>query len=136
RDLPGGCEGAPARLEQIIIRGATSQGRATLHGHKWTGGRQISRHIALDQRFVTVVPRGEVDADALDHALHDRVLDGLNEPRRQQFGIKTVRIADDLGKTTIDDVIERRVEILEIVWRADEDDVGSWRHAMHGLNVQ
>src|SRR5215813_7858030 len=90
RRVPTTASGAPASLEQVVIRGANSQTGAADCRHEWAGRRPIDSDEAVDERLIAVVARREVDADAFDHALQDRVLLGPDKTQRQQLAVETV----------------------------------------------
>ena len=50
--------------------------------------------------------------------------------------MEAVGVGHDVGEVPVDDVVERGVEVLVVVRRADVDDVGAGRHAVHRLDVE
>ena len=127
---------APTGLDDAVVALADTQAGATHGGHERTGGRPICRPVAHRQRLVAVIARREVDTDALDGTLEQRVLLGLDEPEGQQLSREAVRVGHDRGEMPIDDMVHRRVEVLVVVGRPHVDDVRVGRHAVHGLDVE
>src|SRR5206468_1847075 len=103
--------------------GTNRQGGPAHRGHERAGGWPVRGHVTLDLRLIAVVSGGEVDADPLDDALQDRVLLRLDVPGRQQLGVKAIRVADYRRDVLVHDVVERRVQVLEVVRCPDEHDV-------------
>jgi hypothetical protein len=68
--------------------------------------------------------------------VENSVLVRLDESERQVFSVKAIRVADYLGQVPVDDVVQRRVEVLEVVGSTHEDHVGRGGHAMHRLDVE
>ena len=90
----------------------------------------------MDARFICVVARREIDADAFGCALDERVLKWLNKSSWQEFCREAIRIAHDLREMLIHHVIHRRVQVLIVVGRADVNDVGVGRHAVNRFYVE
>ena len=63
-------------------------------------------------------------------------LKGLMRASGQRLAGPAVGVRHDIGEVPIDDVIEGRVEVLVVVRGTDVDDLGVWRHAVNGLDVE
>ncbi len=130
-------ECAPAGLPDIAIARADPQAGAAHRCHERARGRPVrGRRDTEHETVVAEIAGGEVDADPLDGTLLDRLLDRLDEARRQRLAGKAVRIGDDVREVLIDDMVQGRVQVAVVVRRPDEENVRAGGHRVHRLDVE
>jgi hypothetical protein len=129
--------GAPAGFADIRVPGPDAEARAADRGNERARSRPVGRgRDAVREALVATVARREVDPDPFDRSLLDDLLVRLDVAGRQPLADPSVRVGDDVREVPVDDMVQRGVEVLVVVRRADVDDVSAGSHRVHRLDVE